>query len=190
MSFSTINTILALLALVADGLVLVVAVGFAATRWSSTFRDAWRRLRDQATPVSVSAAWIVGVISTCGSLFLQFGEHLDPCDLCWFQRICMYPQALMLGIAVFAGDRYMVKRYLVPLAAIGSVISVIHIALPTLLAWFGLSTFPGCSLAAPCSVQPITVFGFVTIPYMALSGFLFIIMMLLIVRTEDLETEG
>ena len=37
---------------------------------------------------------------------------------------------------------------------------------------------------------PITVFGFVTIPYMALSGFLFIIMMLLIVRTEDLETEG
>ena len=189
MSFDTMNVGLAIVALVADGLVAVIAVGFLATHLSAAGRATWGRWRQQFTPALVPLAWIVGTFCTCASLFLQFGEQLEPCDLCWFQRICMYPQALVLGIAVLTGDRYMVRRYMIPLASIGSVISVVHIDLPRLMQWFGVTTVPGCSLTAPCTAQPITEFGFVTIPYMALSGFLLIIMMLLAVR-DDESAEG
>jgi disulfide bond formation protein DsbB len=187
MSFSTMNSAFAVLALVVNATVLLIASGFVATRFSPTGRAAWRRLRDQITPAALAFAWIVAVFCTCASLFLQFGEHLDPCDLCWFQRICMYPQALILGIAVLIGDRYMVKRYMIPLACVGSVISVIHINLPNLMQLFNLPTFPGCSLSEPCSAQPITEFGFITIPYMALSGFLLIVTMLLLVRDREYD---
>jgi disulfide bond formation protein DsbB len=187
MSSSTINAAFAVLSLVANAAVLVVASGFVATRFSPTGRVAWGRLRDQITSAALAFAWIVAVFCTSASLFLQFGEYLEPCDLCWLQRIGMYPQALILGIAVLMGDRYMVKRYMIPLASVGSVVSVIHINLPNLMQLFNIQTFPGCSLSEPCSVQPITEFGFITIPYMALSGFLLIVTMLLLVRDREYD---
>ena len=182
------NAGLAIMSLVANVLTAVVVVAFITTRFSASGRDRWERLRDQMAPMALAFAWIVGVFCTSGSLFLQFGEHLEPCDFCWFQRICMYPQALLLGIAVLTRDLYMVKRYMIPLAAIGSVISVVHIELPTIQSWFGWTSVPGCSLDNPCTVQPITEFGFITIPYMALSGFLLIIALLAFVR--ETRSEG
>ena len=56
------------------------------------------------TPFALQMAWIVAVLATFGSLFLQFFEHFDPCEFCWFQRICMYPLSLLLGIAAFRGE--------------------------------------------------------------------------------------
>jgi disulfide bond formation protein DsbB len=182
---STINTAFAVLSLVANAAVLVIVSGFVATRFSPAGSVAWGRLRDQITPAALVLAWIVAVFCTCASLFLQFGEYLEPCDLCWFQRIGMYPQALILGIAVFMGDRYMVKRYMIPLAVFGSAISIIHINLPSLMQLLNLQVFPGCSLSESCSAQPITEFGFVTIPYMALSGFLLIVSLLLLARDRE-----
>jgi len=184
MSFGTINAGLAVMSLVANVVTVVVVAAFIATRFSIQGRNRWEGLRDHLAPAALALAWIVGVFCTSGSLFLQFGEHLDPCDFCWFQRICMYPQAVLLGIAVVTGDKYMVKRYMIPLAAIGSVISIIHMELPNIQSWFGWTTVPGCSLDNPCTVQPITEFGFVTIPYMALAGFLLIITLLAFVREE------
>lgn len=177
------------MSLVANVITAGVVLAFVATRFSTTGRDRWERLRDQMAPVALAFAWIVGVFCTAGSLFLQFGEHLNPCDFCWFQRVCMYPQAVLLGIAVLTNDKYMVKRYMIPLAAIGAVISVIHIELANIQSWFGWTTVPGCSLDNPCTVQPITEFGFVTIPYMALSGFLLIIALLAFVREARVEDE-
>jgi disulfide bond formation protein DsbB len=190
MSSDTINASFAVLSLVANAAVVLVAAAFIATRFSPTGRAAWGRLREQVTPAALPFAWIVAVFCTGASLFLQFGEYLEPCDLCWFQRIGMYPQALVLGIAVFIGDRHAVKRYMIPLATFGSVISIIHINLPNLVQLLNIQTFPGCSLSEPCNVQPITEFGFITIPYMALSGFLLIVTMLLLVRDPDHDGEG
>jgi disulfide bond formation protein DsbB len=182
MNFSGVNAGLGLMSLLANVITVVIVVAFVTTRFSTQSADRWESLRDQLAPAALAVAWIVGVFCTSGSLFLQFGEHLDPCDFCWFQRICMYPQAVLLAIAVITGDKYMVKRYMIPLAAIGSVISVIHIELHNIQSWFGWSSVPGCSLNNPCTFHPITEFGFITIPYMALSGFLLIITLLSFVR--------
>lgn len=182
--FRTVNTGFAIAALVANALLLLISAGFILTRFTSSGRAVWHTFGNRASPFTVPAAWIVGTVCTCASLFLQFGEGLIPCDLCWFQRIAMYPQAVILGIAVFMADRYYAKRYMGILAAIGACISVVHIFLPQIMGWLGIQVFPGCSAVAPCQLQPFRIFGFVSIPYMALSGFLLIIALLLITREE------
>src|ERR1017187_6866651 len=69
---------------------------------------------------------IVLVIATFGSLFLQFAEQLNPCEFCWFQRICMYPLSLLLGIAAFRGDIQVAKRYFIGLSIVGLGLAIYH----------------------------------------------------------------
>src|ERR1700726_4660624 len=98
-SSGVINTGYAVLALVADALVLLMVLGFVLSRTSPSARERWGRFRDGVSPFALQIAWIVAVLATFGSLFLQYGEQLNPCEFCWFQRICMYPLSLLLGIA-------------------------------------------------------------------------------------------
>ena len=64
------------------------------------------------------AAWLVALGATLGALFI--GEVLGqtPCTLCWYQRIAMFPLALLLGLACLHEDAS-VGRYALPLAAAG-----------------------------------------------------------------------
>lgn len=70
-------------------------------------------------------AWVVALVATLGSLYLSEIRHFNPCPLCWFQRIFMYPQAIVLGIAAFTSD-YRVRRYAIPLSVIGALIALFH----------------------------------------------------------------
>ena len=56
------------------------------------------------------AAWVVSLIATLGSLYFSEIRQFNPCILCWFQRICMYPLAVILGVAALTGD-LRVRRY-------------------------------------------------------------------------------
>ena len=47
-----------------------------------------------------------------------------------------------------------------------------------------------CSTGVPCTAAYFTVFGFVTIPYMALSGFLLILALLWIDRANSAEPQA
>ncbi len=59
---------------------------------------------------SIVLSWIVATIATVSSLFLSEVAGFTPCELCWYQRICMYPQAIILGIATFTNDTS-IKKY-------------------------------------------------------------------------------
>jgi disulfide bond formation protein DsbB len=85
----------------------------------------------------------------------------------------MYPLVLLLGIAAVRGDAG-VRRYAVPLAAIGGLVSAYHVAVQRLP---GLPS-GSCSLDVPCTAIYVERFGFVTIPVMALVGFISIIAIL------------
>lgn len=111
-------------------------------------------------------AFAVALTATSGSLYFSEVAGLEPCALCWYQRIAMYPLALILGIAAWRGD-WSVRRYAAPLATIGAVIATYHVVLQRVP---GLPS-TGCSLTAPCSAIDLERFGFVTIPVMALVAF-------------------
>ena len=121
-------------------------------------------------------AWLTALIATLGSLYLSEIQGFIPCDLCWYQRILMYPLAIILGIAVYKGDRG-IARYALPLAIIGGLISLYH----NVEIWNpSIAGFVPCKSGIPCNRDYLNWFGFITIPLMALSAFLIIIACLLI----------
>ncbi|HEX5578178.1 MAG TPA: disulfide oxidoreductase [Candidatus Limnocylindria bacterium] len=160
-----VATFLAVLALVTLAGVVVVLVAAVIGR-----QDA---IRGAIGPGGLWLAFAVALTATAGSLYFSEVAHMVPCTLCWYQRIAMYPLALMLGIAAWRGD-WGIRRYTAPLAAIGALIAAYHVVLQRVP---GLPS-AGCSLTAPCSAIDLERFGFVTIPVMALIAFLAILTVL------------
>lgn len=132
---------------------------------------AGRRLLERTlgrdAPRILALAWLVTVVATGGSLYLSEGLGLEPCALCWYQRIAMYPLVIVLGVAALRRDDGIWMTAL-PLCGIGALVSAYHVA---------VQHMPGieitsCSASAPCSVKYLVAYGFVTIPVMAGSAFL------------------
>lgn len=122
----------------------------------------------------VFGAWLVASASTLGALF--FGEvmQLPPCVLCWYQRISMFPLALILPIGLFPFDRKVV-RYALPLAVIGWLFAAFHLLL---VAGVIPESIKPCKQGVPCSATVIEWFGFVTIPLLSVVAFSTIIALL------------
>lgn len=53
---------------------------------------------------SIYIAWLVSIVATLGSLYFSEIRGFVPCELCWYQRILMYPLTLILGIGTFQND--------------------------------------------------------------------------------------
>jgi disulfide bond formation protein DsbB len=117
------------------------------------------------------AAFVVAAIATGGSLFFSEIAGFVPCDLCWFQRICMYPLSILTLFAAVHGD-HRIARYLVPIPAVGACVSVYHLLIEN----NAISEPSSCKIGgAGCAVKWINEFGYVTIPTLALTGFLLLI---------------
>lgn len=127
---------------------------------------------------SLAFAFIVSVIATLGSLFLSEIAHFVPCKLCWFQRIFMYPQVLLLGIATFKND-FGVRKYIIPLSAIGLTIAIYHYILQ-----MSPIPLPCTDELASCAARQFAQFGYITIPMMSLTAFLLIIFFMLISKKK------
>mgnify|MGYP001339116796 CR=1 FL=1 len=113
-------------------------------------------------------SWAISVVATLGSLYFSEVLMFIPCELCWYQRILMYPLTVLLGIAVVRQD-YNQSLYAGVLAAIGACFSAYHYLLQKLPALHELGQSCG---VVPCTTQYINWFGFVTIPFLALLAFL------------------
>lgn len=125
------------------------------------------RAEDTRTWMLVFGAWLIATASTLGALF--FGEimKLPPCSLCWYQRIFMFPMALVLPFGLFPFDRNIVKA-VVPLAGIGGLLALFQVLLVEGVIPERISP---CRQGVPCSETVIEFFGFVTIPLLALVAF-------------------
>ena len=123
----------------------------------------------------------VAAVGVAGSLYLSEVAGYVPCELCWYQRICMYPLALLTLLAALAND-YRVARYLLPLPVIGAGVSVYHLLVENGV----VHESQGCQISAPggCSVKWINEFGFMTIPTLALTGFALVFAFLLLAVFE------
>jgi disulfide bond formation protein DsbB len=132
---------------------------------------------------SLLLGWVAALIATIGSLYFSEVLHYIPCTLCWYQRIFMYPLAIMLGIAFYQNDRGIVK-YVLPLSIIGMIISGYHTALQKIPY---LQQFEMCTSGVPCSKDYINWLGFITIPILAFTAFTIITICLVFVMRSDKE---
>lgn len=118
-------------------------------------------------PAALPLAAVVAATSMVGSLFFSEVLGYPPCTLCWYQRIAMYPLAPILGIAAVRRDLG-VRSYAWVLAGSGAVISTYHY----IIQWVPDLDATACAVDNPCTAVFVREFGFVSIPFMALSGFL------------------
>lgn len=132
----------------------------------------------QFSKYALEIAIVVSTFASLGSLYLSEIVLLPPCDLCWFQRIFMYPIPVIL---LTAKVRKLSKIWeiVIPLAVIGVLIASYH---------YILQLFPdlatSCGFSTPCSDTTIKEFGYVTIPWMSLSAFVWVIVFMLIAAKD------
>jgi disulfide bond formation protein DsbB len=128
----------------------------------------------------IFSAWLIAAVSTLGSLFFSEVMELIPCELCWYQRIFLFPLAIILLIGLFPLDKKVVN-YALPLAIIGLLFTVYHSLL-----FFGVipENLQPCSQGVSCTDDNMELFGFLPIPLLALIAFLMIIILLLKTRTR------
>jgi disulfide bond formation protein DsbB len=105
-----------------------------------------------------------------GSLYFSEIRQYEPCELCWYQRIIMYPFVVLLGIATVKKD-YGIAFYTMILSAIGGLISLYHLGIQKLS--FLADIAPACG-RVPCTSDYINWFGFITIPFLALIAFIIV----------------
>lgn len=105
-------------------------------------------------------AWAISVVAIFGSLY--YGEVLrfEPCRLCWYQRIAMFPLALFLGIA-FYKDEPKMARCCIPLIAVGAFFSFYQ-SISQIFPVLQITSL--CSESAPCTSAGIA-------PYLSFLAF-------------------
>ena len=145
--------------------------------------DADRSAENTRAWTLVFAAWVIASSSTLGALF--FGEvmKLPPCSLCWYQRIFMFPLALVLPFGLFPFARNIVRAVL-PLVGVGGLLAVVHVLLVE-----GIipERIAPCRQGVPCSETVIEWFGFVTIPLLSLAAFASIAVLLTVALLRSSE---
>lgn len=164
MSVQLYNRFLALLVLMALAVVLALVFG---------------RVRRALIGMGMGESWKwlafgVAALATVGSLVFSEVIGYEPCELCWYQRIAMYPMVVVFGVDLLGGGSQ-ARRYALPLAVVGCAISVYH---------YLVQVFPSagggvCGTGVSCAARYVEEFGFVSIPFMAGVSFALIIAILL-----------
>jgi disulfide bond formation protein DsbB len=149
-----VNRFLGLLAVVALAVTVGVVVLLVRARRTGDV-PAW------AADVALPLAAAIALVTTLGSLYYSEVAGYPPCILCWYQRIAIYPQVIVLGVAARRRDRE-VWRTAAPLALVGIALSSWHVVIERYPALAG-----PCDPSNPCTLKWVEEFGLLTIPTMA-----------------------
>lgn len=124
--------------------------------------------------------WILATGASLGSLFFSEVMELPPCSLCWYQRVFMFPLAVVLLVGVLAND-VRCARYALPLTAGGWLLAAYHVLLHAGI--IPESATP-CQQGVSCADVQWSMFGFVSIPVLALVAFSAVGIGLVLIKTR------
>ncbi len=130
-------------------------------------------------------SFIVALVATTTSLFYSQYVGFDPCSLCWFQRIFMYPLVILFGVALMKKDSNVV-RYALPMSVIGFLISLYH----NYLYYYNQGLNANCQIlgnGVSCVKRYVFEFGYVTIPIMSLTAFALIIIFMVFYKLQNVN---
>lgn len=119
---------------------------------------------------AVYLAWLLAIFGTFLSLILSNIYHWEICHLCWYQRACLYPLVIILGIACFRKDNS-IGIYTLPITIIGFVLSLYQYMEQVIP---GFAPIDVCGSGPSCSNIHMQLLGFITLPFVSLLGFLVI----------------
>jgi len=175
---NAVSTGLAALAVLVQVLLALIAVIALASLVFVPARRLLVEIRDTLLGGELWAAWGFAIVATLGSLYFSQVANFIPCELCWFQRIAMYPMVIILFVAAYRGDIRVGVSYAFLFPIVGILISAYHIYIEE-----NPSAAPkACSVGgASCTIKWIDKFGYITIPVLAATSFAAIIVLLAMV---------
>jgi len=121
--------------------------------------------------------WVQSLLAVAGSLYFSEIKAYTPCELCWVQRIFMYPLVIVYGVALLKRDVKIALPGLF-LSGIGMFISTYHYLIQK---WPLLRDSGDTCGMIPCHTQYINYFGFITIPFLAGVAFIVIFVVHIII---------
>lgn len=172
----TINQLLSSLTVIGNVVIIILLLNLlykAKTRKHLPFVKAlWDVIKESA----LLYAFVIALLATGGSLFYSEIAGYNPCTMCWYQRILMYPLVIILGIAALKKTKDVVK-YVIPMSLIGGLLAGYH--------FYGQwvkAHLPCAAEGGSCAVKYTFHFGYVTIPMMALTAFILIIICMIALK--------
>ena len=121
-------------------------------------------------------ALATALTATLGSLYFSEVRHYLPCNLCWYQRILMYPLVVVIAVGLLRQD-FNLPYYVLPLSLVGQGIATYHY----LLEKTNIFAAPtSCREGIPCTTPWINWGGFATIPFLSMCAFFIITLLCLI----------
>jgi disulfide bond formation protein DsbB len=174
MILEIVNNVLASLTVIAQ-LFIIAGWGYFLSRRKDPADKFLNFLGRQA----VGLAFLVAVIATLASLFYSEIAGYPPCWLCWWQRLALFPQVILLGLALIKKENSVID-YSLTLLSGGILVALYH----NYLSWGG-STLTACTASASgvsCLARYVFEFNYITIPLMSLSAFLLLILLLIVKR--------
>ena len=135
---------------------------------------------DSTSWAMVFCAWMIAATSTLGSLFFSEVMGLVPCVLCWYQRIFMFPLAIILLVGLYPLDRQVI-RFALPIVVIGLLFTIYHCLL-----FYGFipESLQPCQQGISCKDASMLLFDVVPIPLISLAAFLAITILLFVTRAR------
>lgn len=124
-------------------------------------------------------AWLIAVMSVVVTLSSSEFYNIPVCELCWYQRICIYPLALMLGVAAYKEDHRGIIKYALPLSILAFLFGLYHY-LEQMLPGFAPVELCGVETLMSCSLTHFKWLGFITYPFLSMSASLLISVALLV----------
>jgi hypothetical protein len=182
---ATANDVFTALTLLANAAFVVLALVGVAALTGERGRGLAHRVVALLGPRARPAAFVVAAVTTAGSLFYSEVKHLVPCELCWYQRICMYPLVAIVAVGLLLRDRR-VGWYAAPFVAIGAPVALYHWLVERVPS---IADSTSCSVFVPCDVPYFQELGYVTLAFMDMSAFLLIGALLLVGRARDREAQ-
>jgi len=125
---------------------------------------------------SLYIAWLIVLSGVGGSLYASSVLNIEPCVLCWYQRIFLYPLAFIIPIGILRKDTS-VYLYALPLSLAGVIVALYHYLLYIKII---PETLAPCSTnAVSCTQELPKLFGLVDILQLSLIAFILITILLL-----------
>lgn len=129
---------------------------------------------------SLYIAWLIAIVALVVSVYSSEALNMAVCHLCWYQRVCIYPLALILGVAAYCDDSSVVK-YALPLAFIGMVLGIYQY-IQQMIPGFAPIHLCGAHGGPDCATIHFRWLGFITYPFISFIGS-FVICVLLIMAS-------
>jgi disulfide bond formation protein DsbB len=140
-------------------------------------------------PHAYMLAYTLALVATLASLSLSEILKFNPCILCWYQRILMYPQVLLLYSALIRKETVL-KPYLMVMNMVGGAIALYHYSLHVLPK--NITPLIPCNQAltgVSCEKGYNFFYGFMTFPFMAFVVFALIFFLMSISHSSRIDNK-